>query len=428
MKKIIVSLLLIASLLIVNYSSQPAFAIYAPRAMGMGSAFTAIADDAFAAYWNPAGFAINPGIDLSGSYQLTNRNNQIGDNVAALKACFEIGMDPFTWIFGIGAASLFAMEGAKYLADRGIVKKNWGRPGKKVSKEESLEETVKEEEEKQIAEGQEPQREPVSRRKMIKEGIKELGKGTIFVAKSAAKTALEAAVKSSHRHYYYHPYWYQADYYRPNYWDNRHDYDDEELTPAGKAQFALGLTVMSDKNSNLKQNSNWYTLSLASGWGEIAAIGGNFNIYDVTLTSLNAKGLGASFDIGGLLRFSDKLMFGLAAKELLTTDIKFDNHTTARYEMTINGGIAIKPLQELTLAADVHNLLGQNSKEPTMHYGVEVKPAYGIALRAGLSDTEQAKSNKTVGISFGIGQMIIDYAYLGGAYGRTQMISSSWKF
>ena len=64
----------IGLLIILVLFTNSAFAIYAPRAMGMGGAFTAIADDAFAAYWNPAGFAINPGIDLAGSYQMTNRN------------------------------------------------------------------------------------------------------------------------------------------------------------------------------------------------------------------------------------------------------------------------------------------------------------------------------------------------------------------
>jgi hypothetical protein len=36
--------------------------------MGMGDAYTAIADDPFAAYYNPAGFAINPGVDIATSF------------------------------------------------------------------------------------------------------------------------------------------------------------------------------------------------------------------------------------------------------------------------------------------------------------------------------------------------------------------------
>ena len=398
--------------------------------MGMGGAFTAIADDAFAAYWNPAGFAINPGIDVAGSYQLTNRNNQIGDNTAALKTCFEVPMNPFAWAIGIGAASLLALEGAKYLSDNGTVHKNWGSQAANVpviNKEDSAAEQVKAEDEKRKAEGLEPEREPISLKQKAKEGAKQIGTGTIYVADKLADAAILGASQQNHD-YYYAPGWYQPSYYHPNYWDNRYQYQEKELTPAGKAQFAMGLTWMSDQNSILDQNTNWYTLSLASGWGEIAAIGGSLNVYDLVIpSSPGLRGLGAGLDVGGLLRFSDKLMFGLALKEVLTTDIKFSNNTVFRYPMSVNGGVAIKPLKEITLAADIENLFGQNGKQPLMHYGVELKPIYGVALRAGLSDTDQVRQNKTAGFSIGVGQAIIDYAYLGGAYGRTQTVALTWK-
>lgn len=420
MKKIIISL--IALSLIAN----SALAIYAPRAMGMGGAFTAIADDAFAAYWNPAGFAINPGVDLAGSYQLTNRNTQIGDNTFALKGCFEIGMNPFAWILGVGAVSLFAYEGAKYMADRDVVKKNWDRPGKKVAKEESLAEDVKEEDEKRIEAGEEPVREPISRKEIAKKALKESGQAAIAVTKKLAKAAVrEAANQTSH--YYYAPGWYRPNYYRPNYWDNRYLYEEPELRPLGKAQFAMGVTVMSDQNSILDQDTNWYSLSIASGWGEIVALGANFNAYDLLIPSLNVKGVGAGLDVGGLIRINDALMFGLAVKELLTTDIKFENGTVRRYEMTVNGGVAVKPIPQLTLAADMHNIFDQNNKAATMHYGAEFRPVYGVALRAGLSDNDQSKQNKTAGISIGVEQLIIDYTYLGGSYNRTQMVGLTWK-
>ena len=392
-----------------------------PRALGMGQAFTAIADDAFAAYWNPAGFAINPGIDLTANYQANNRNQSIGDNAMALKGCFEIGMDPFAWIAGVGIASMFAYEGAKYMADQGIVKKNWGRAGEKTAKGESMAEEVKEKEEKQKAEGKEVKITPISKKAVAKKAAKALAKGTIHVAKKFAKAAVGEAVRQT-RHYYYAPVWYRPNYYRPNYWDNRYDYTEVELTPAGKAQFGGGITVMSDQNAALDQDTNWYSFSIASGWGEIAALGANLNIYDLKTPSLNKKGLGAGLDIGGLLRISNALMFGITAKELLTTDIQWDNGTTSRYQMTVNMGGAIKPIQQVTVAADLHNIFGQNSSDPTTHYGVEVRPVYGLALRGGLSD-----NNKTAGLSLGVGQLIIDYAILGGAYGRTQMLGATWK-
>lgn len=410
---------LLVLVIAVFFFTQAAFAVrspegISPRALGMGQAFTAIADDAFAAYWNPAGFAINPGIDLTANYQANNRNQTIGDNAFALKGCFEIGMDPFSWMLGIGLASTFAYEGAQYLADRGIVKKNWGRAEEKEEKGKSMAEEVKEE-------GKETKTE-ISKKEVAKQAAKELIKGTIFVAEKYAQAALKEAARQT-RHYYYAPPWYRPYYYRPNYWDNRYDYEEAEITPAGKAQFGGGITVMSDKNSSLDQDTNWYSFSFASGYGEIAAIGSNINVYDLKIPSTNTKGLGAGIDLGALLRFSNVLMFGITAKELLTTDIQWENGAKTRYQMTVNGGMAIKPISQVTIAADQHNLFGQNGQNPTTHYGVEARPVYGLALRAGLSD-----GNKTAGISIGIEQLIFDYALLGGEYGRTQMFGATWKF
>ena len=412
---------LLALSLIFFLAANSAFAIYAPRAMGMGGAFTAIADDAYAAYWNPAGLAINPGVELSGSYQMTNRNTQIGDNAFALKGCFEVPMNPFAWIAGVGLVSMFAYQGAKYLGEEGVVKKGWGRGGNISEKEESMAEDVKEEEEQQIAETGEAKREPISRKEFAKSAAKKAGKTTIQVADKLAKVAVKEAARQT-RHYYYAPRWYRPNYYEPNYWDDRYDYREKELTPQGKAQFALGISVMSDQNAILDQNTNWYSFSVASGWGEIAALGANFNVYDLKVPSLNVRGMGVGMDVGALLRISDALFFGATAKELLTTDIQWENGTVTRYQTSVNVGAGLNPIRQMTLCADVHNVFGQGGSDPTMHYGVEVRPVYGLALRAGLSD-----ENKTAGIGVGVGQLIIDYAYLGGAFNRTQMVGVSWN-
>ena len=107
----------------------------------------------------------------------------------------------------------------------------------------------------------------------------------------------------------------------------------------------------------------------------------------------------------------------------MTTDIKWqDNRPPTRYNMEVNIGIAIKPIHQVTVAADVHNFFEQNNLPQTAHYGIEVRPIYGLALRGGLSE-----NNKTAGISVGIGQLIVDYTYLGGAYNRTQMVGATWK-
>jgi len=61
-------------------------------------------------------------------------------------------------------------------------------------------------------------------------------------------------------------------------------------------------------------------------------------------------------------------------------------------------------------------------KTATMHYGVELFPIPGVALRAGLND-----NSKSAGIGIALNQLILDYAYLGGSYNRTQVVGVTWK-
>ena len=96
--------------LLLAFTCQSAFAFYGARPMGMGGAFTAVADDANAPYWNPAGLALNPEVSITGTTKLNNRNTWVGDNLLSLKMCYETEMNPFQWILGIGIASLVAYE------------------------------------------------------------------------------------------------------------------------------------------------------------------------------------------------------------------------------------------------------------------------------------------------------------------------------
>lgn len=409
MGKKAVSLIILLAFLSV---SIPAQALFGTRPMGMGGAFTAVADDANAGYWNPAGFAINPGVDLTGSLLLNNRNVSIGDNMAALKMCFEAELNPFIWALGVGAVSLLALEGAKYLSDKGVLKKNWGRKTEKVEKEEPVTEKVLQAgEEKTTAVGQK-----------VKEKVGEVVSGAASNVSSAFKP-MQIVVRPVFWGPWNYP-WYQHNYYRPTYWENRDE--TAEYSPQGKAQFAAGLTWVTDKNAAKGQNTNWYSLSLATGYEERVALGGNINIYDlgiITPGGSTIKGYGAGIDAGLLVRPIDELAFGIAAKELLTTDIHFENGATLTYQMTVNTGVAITPIEMITLAADIHNFLQQNSNPQTFHYGAEFRPFPGLALRGGLDD-----GNKTAGASVMIGSAVIDYAYLGGAYNRTQTAGLTWKF
>lgn len=212
--------------------------------------------------------------------------------------------------------------------------------------------------------------------------------------------------------YHYHPH-------HPTYWDDR---EEEENSSQGKAQFAGGLSWLTDNNSVQDQNTNYYTLTLATGYEERVALGGNVNFYDIKIPSVNLKGYGAGVDLGLLLRPVDQLAFGAVAKEILTTDIHFENGTNLTYRMSINTGIAITPIDELTLAADMQNVFRQANKPQTYHYGAEFRPFPGLALRAGLND-----GSKTAGASVMINQVILDYAYLGGSFNRTQIVGLTWR-
>ena len=376
--------LLILLLAVLSFRSADAF--FGTRPMGMGGAFTAVADDANAPYWNPAGVALNPEVSLTGSTLLNNRNTYVGDNVANLKMCYETEMNPFQWIAGVGLASMFALEGAKYLHDQGILKKGWGRD-EATKPEESMAPQVK------------GSQEAVSLRQEAKEALKTAASGLFSGVGNGSP-------------------WYYANPYRPHYWERPMIV--VEPTPTTKAQFALGLSWLNDNNPPLDQNTNWYTLTLASGFAQRVAVGGNVNFYDLKKISSAIRGIGADLDLGVIARPVDYISVGLAAQHLLTTDIQWQDGSATHYETSINAGLAIKPIYSLTLAADVDDLFRDAQ---TYHYGLEAVLLPGLLARAGLDD-----GNKTAGLSVAIGNLIIDYAILGGIYNRTQMIGGTWIF
>lgn len=390
--------------LLAVFSFQSAYAFFGTRPLGMGGAFTAVADDANAPYWNPAGVALNPEVSLTGSTLLNNRNTYVGDNVANLKMCYETEMNPFQWIAGVGIASMFALEWARYLNDQGILKKGWGRPGETTKPEESMAGQVK------------GSQEVVSLRQEAKEALKTAAGGLFSGAEQTTQTAVNPAVRSSLLPY--NSLWYYSDYHHPHYWER--PVIVEEQAPSTKAQFALGLSWLNDNNPPLDQNTNWYTLSLASGFEQRVAVGGNVNFYNLQKISTAIRGIGADLDLGAIARPVDYISVGVAAQHLLTTDIQWQDGSTTRYETLINAGIAIKPISPLTLAADVHNLF---RADQTYHYGVEAVVASGLLARAGLDD-----GSKTAGLSLALGNIIIDYAVLGGIYNRTQMFGATWRF
>jgi hypothetical protein len=404
MKKLIV--VLIVSALLINAS----LAIYGTRPAGMGGAFTAVADDANAPYWNPAGEALNPEVSATGSYRLNNRNITTGDNTANLKFCYETEMNPFLWIAGVGVASIVALEGAKYLSNQGTVQKNWGRDGDRPSRDEAVTNSVQ------------GSTEVVSLKQSLKEEIKKLANKTTDTAKSTAKEVVKNTdVNVTIGMMPIASPWYNQDFGQPHYWEQ------PSTTPPAsktKAQFALGLSLLTDNNPTMDQKSNWYSVTVASGFEQRFAVGMGVNFYDLTKLSTDIRGIGADLDLGVIARPVSYISLGLATKGILTTDFHWQNGQVTRgYEMLVNAGIAAKPIQALTLAADVQNLFKQNGRNATMHYGAELAVFPWLIGRAGLDD-----NSKTAGASIAIGPLILDYAYLGGVYNRTQMVGANWRF
>jgi hypothetical protein len=287
------------------------FETYGARPMGMGGAFTAIADDVNAAYWNPAGLALNPEVSITASTKVNNRNLWVGDNIGNIKLCYETEMNPFLWIAGIGAASLLALQGARYLSNEGILKKGWGREGEKTERGESMAEQVKGSEE------------VVSLRQEAKEELKTAAKGLLKAgeqveqaAVSTGKEIIKESVKESVRPYYFAPYsspWYAPDYYHPHYWEPAKE---EHAT---KAQFALGLSWLNDYNAlpAFDQNTNWYTLSLASGFEQRVAIGANLNFYNLQKISTGIKGIGGDLDVGIIAKPVEYISLGIDRKSVV---------------------------------------------------------------------------------------------------------------
>lgn len=391
---------ILATLLVLLCFCQEAFSLFGARPMGMGGAFTAVANDANAAYWNPAGLALNPEVSLTGSTLLNNRNAGIGDNVGNLKMSYETEMSPFEWIVGVGVASAVAYQGAQYLSDKGVLKTGWGREGEKTGRDESMAPQVKGTEE------------VVSLRETVNKALKTTAQG---VSAGTAQVAQGAT-----RNYFLFPYyspWARPGYYRPRYWEP------PVPGPHTKAQFALGLSWLNDYNPALDQNTNWYTLSLASGFEQRVALGGNINFYNLQKISSGIKGVGADLDIGFLARPVEYISVGLVTKGILTTDIKWQDSSSTRYEMLVNAGLAVQPLPLLTLAVDSHNILGQNNQAATMHYGAEVVVFPWLLVRGGLDD-----GSKTAGLTLALNNLTVDYALLGGSYLRTQMLGLTWRF
>jgi len=68
MRKIVGLAVAVAMVLVLKMGAVPIFAssfkILGTRPLGMGGAFVAVAEDAIAQYWNPAGFAIQKGLDI----------------------------------------------------------------------------------------------------------------------------------------------------------------------------------------------------------------------------------------------------------------------------------------------------------------------------------------------------------------------------
>jgi tetratricopeptide (TPR) repeat protein len=182
---------------------------------------------------------------------------------------------------------------------------------------------------------------------------------------------------------------------------------------------ALGMNWSREGFSDPELSDTFQIFNLAYGLQPHRSLsiglGGKFVSQTIDLngnTLRNARGFG--FDVGLLFTpksqgFS-KFRFGATLQDVTGTDVR-DSDTQAREELlpqTIRVGAGFKPIDDLTIALDVDNLV---------HFGAEYQPASTIVLRGGvnreLSPPSGADKTLTYALGFGLrwNSFKVDYAY-----------------
>jgi len=314
------------------FLGMPAFAFTRPgtKALGMGGAFTAVADDPSCIFWNPAG------VTQLGRFNLDASLSATGENVENFANLYEL------------YKALLNMD---YKAAEDLVGK--------ISAPMSLEPTLNLE----IA---------IARR---------------FAISGAARTEVSID-KFEFNEGAIPPYVEIKDV-------------ETALTPI-YLTYATGLPASAFK---VGLNAKYIQGIRHSSHFTLLANGDTVEI-DPEQTS-NAQ-TATSFDLGVLYAPEDsKITYGLMVEDVFEPKVNFPDMTEPDLKFLtlsrkVNFGLAFKGIPRLTLAADVHDLTGNNK---TFHIGGEMDLSL-LKLRAGLDD-----GNLTYGLGLGLGSFGLEAAY-----------------
>jgi hypothetical protein len=158
-------------------------------------------------------------------------------------------------------------------------------------------------------------------------------------------------------------------------------------------------------------------------YGNNIFVGANYKIYNRGYVGgINNVATGTSADIGLKYIHSPNLSFGLCRQNFLPVSmggvIRLSSGAEESLASLLKLGIAVRPnfLPNLLLALD-NDIPEQSGRPAIMHMGAEWKIIEYLTLRAGLDQSvdptasNRISTNPSVGTSFGVGSIRIDYAY-----------------
>ena len=301
--------LVVASILMVTTGIAPAFAFVRPgtKAMGMGGAFTAIADDLTCVFWNPAGLVQTGLFDLDISIAAG------GENIENIQNLYQLYQ---------------ALEEKNYSAAEELAEK--------IAPPMGLEPTLS------VAIG-------LARRFAIS--------GALQADFSVETFNLESSSSPP--------------------------YVEIEDVETALLPIYLSLAHRVSENLSLGLNLKYIQAARHSSHFKIFADGTTETISEVGGYSEPA----ISFDIGALYqKEKSPFSWGIMVENVVEPELNFPDISgelsSMRLSRSVNLGISLRPVPFLTLAADAHNLL---TNDTTYHVGAEVDLKL-IKLRAGFNN------------------------------------------
>jgi hypothetical protein len=390
MKKIILFILLF---LLLHLYLPPAWAGVGTRALGMGGAFVAVADDPSAAYWNPAGLSLKTQGELYFSSALNNRETFYHDD----------------FLTGTWAWSGYSLhENDSPIMEQAI------KIGGILLVYETLKSTFKKKDTTK------PQTEENS-------NLEEL---------HPQPTPTPPGPEPYPYPYPYPWHWYSWDPYYHHWGHHHHRQEPQEKEPVEippTARFyvqALGFSYL--RNRDILPNTNghysdWLIFSLAHRWQHSPwSWGLNLKVMNEGLqTSLGtSRATALEADFGILWKALPDWTFGLNIQDFLNTNFGFDPQSQIEYVSSFRFGAAYQPDSTTTFAFELDNIFKNGGLPRTLHLGLEKEILFkNFKIRGGSYDGQP-----TFGFGFKLFDIQWDYAYFAAAGKESHLLGAGIFF